>query len=238
MPSAPHARSAAPAGILNVDKPVGMTSRQAVDCVCRLLGMRRVGHAGTLDSTASGVLVVCVGRATKCVEAIQRMPKTYLATLRLGCTSPSNDAGTLPEPSPDTYEPSRRMVERFLQQFVGPILQRVPNYSAVHHKGQRLHKMARGGQSVPAKTKLVSIHAIDVLEYAFPLVTIRMRCGKGTYVRSVARDLGESLGIGAIVENLKRTAIGPFALDEAIALESATTDSVRGALLPASTVQP
>lgn len=229
----------APSGILNLHKPVGMTSRQAVDRVCRLLGLRRVGHAGTLDSTASGVLVVCVGRATKCVEAIQQMPKTYRASLRLGCRSPSNDAGTPAEPSPAVYAPPEWIVRRFLTQSVGRIPQRVPNYSAVHHKGRRLHKLARGGGSVPAKVKLVTIHWIELLDYAFPDLTIDMRCGKGTYVRSVARDLGEALGIGAIVQGLRRTAIGPFRLADAVPLEGgADTETLRAALQPPDRVLP
>jgi tRNA pseudouridine55 synthase len=217
-------------GVLNIRKPAGQTSRQTVNRVCKLLDMRKVGHCGTLDSDATGVLVVCVGRATKYVERVQALPKTYRTTAKLGWTSPSHDLSTPAQPSPSASEPPRQEVERVLARFQGDIQQRAPSYSALQYKGQRLHKLARSGGPVPVKIRPVTVHEIRLLDYTYPRLTFQMRCGKGTYVRSVVRDLGKILGMGAVVETLERTAIGPFRIDDAIDLELATPESLEAAL--------
>jgi tRNA pseudouridine55 synthase len=201
------------AGILNLNKPPGMTSRAAVDCVKRLVRPAKVGHAGTLDPLASGVLVVCIGKATRLIEFVQQMPKRYRATFLLGRTSPTEDLeGEITELI-DPPLPSRDKIERACERFVGTIEQRPPAFSALKIAGQRAYDLARRGQAVELAPRPVTIYGLMVVEYEYPLLTLDIRCGAGTYVRSLGRDLAESLGTGAVMSALVRTEIGLFRVE-------------------------
>ncbi|HOU15018.1 MAG TPA: tRNA pseudouridine(55) synthase TruB [Anaerolineae bacterium] len=225
-------------GLLVVNKPTGMTSHDVVNTVRRLAGMRRVGHAGTLDPMATGVLVVVVGAATRLVQFIDGCDKTYRATLCLGETTTTYDAdGDLVERRPVTV--SQAEVEAALAQFQGDILQIPPMHSAVKIKGQKLYKLAHRGKEVEREPRPVTIHRLDVLEWTLPDVTIEVVCSAGTYIRSLAHDLGQALGCGAHLTSLIRTAAGAFGLKDSRTLEElrALADAGRlaEALLPPQT---
>ena len=212
-------------GFLNIDKPAGMTSRSVVDRVVQIVGIKRVGHAGTLDPLATGTLVVAIGRASRLVEYVQQMPKTYVATFRLGQTSDTDDReGAIVEHAIDAV-PDRRQVESALQRFVGQIDQLPPRFSALKIAGRRAHQLARRGLPVELKPRTVTIHSIELLEYRFPDVRLRVECGSGTYIRSLARDLGASLDTGGLMSELRRTAIGEFLAENALALENLSAET-------------
>lgn len=202
-------------GILNLAKPPGMTSRRALDVVGRLIRPNRAGHAGTLDPLATGVLVVCIGQATRLIEYVQQMPKTYEATFLLGRTSDTEDVeGTVVE-LVDPPVPTREQIDRAAVALVGEIMQRPPAFSALKVQGRRAYDLARAGEQVDLAPRPISVYGIDVLGYDYPTLQVRIHCGSGTYVRSLGRDLAESLGNGAVMSALSRTAIGPFKLADA-----------------------
>jgi len=220
-------------GLLVLDKPTGITSRDALDRAESWFPRKtRLGHAGTLDPLATGVLVACVGAATRLTEYVQAMPKTYRAGIRLGATSDTDDADGKVTPCADAGAPSPDAVERALQSLVGTVHQVPPAYSAAKIDGRRAYALARKGKDVDLKPRPVTIYQIDVLHYAYPRLDLLVRCGKGTYIRSLARDLGEHLGCGGYIESLRRTSIGPFAETEAVSLE-ADAATARARLLPA-----
>ena len=206
-------------GILNVNKPAGWTSRDVVNRVQRLVRPAKAGHAGTLDPLATGVLVVCVGPATRLISYVQQMPKTYEATFLLGRTSPSEDVETEITELADAPQPSLAEIEACLPQFLGTIQQRPPAYSALKIKGQRAYKLAREGKTVELKSRPVEIYELAIEGYAYPELRLTMRCGSGTYVRSLGRDLAESLGTGAVMSALERTAIGDFRVGDGVDIE-------------------
>src|SRR5262245_35406014 len=197
-------------GLLNIDKPAGLTSRDVVSRVQRLVRPQKVGHAGTLDPLATGVLVVAVGPATRLVEYVQRMPKTYQGTFLLGRTSDTEDVeGEVVElDSPPV--PTRAEIDAALPRFIGTIEQRPPAYSALKVAGRRAHKLARRGEAVELAPRPVEIHAIELLRYEYPEMELRIDCGSGTYVRSLGRDVAEAVDTGAVMAALRRLAIGPF----------------------------
>jgi tRNA pseudouridine55 synthase len=203
-------------GILVVDKTSGVTSFDVVAVVRRRLGLKRVGHAGTLDPDATGVLPMLLGEATKLMSYLADQDKEYVSTLRLGVTTDTGDlsgrvVAEAPVPAVD-----RAQVELACRPFVGRIKQVPPMFSAVHHGGRRLYELAREGVEVVREPREVVIHTIDVQDVTPPHVRLRVVCGKGTYLRTLAADLGAALGCGAAVERLVRTRVGPFALDEAV----------------------
>lgn len=217
-------------GLLVIDKPRGITSRAAVNRVQQALPRgTRIGHAGTLDPLATGVLVLCIGKATRLVEYIQDLDKEYVTELTLGAESDTDDADGSITQIPAATAPEA--VAETLQQFVGVIQQVPPAYSAAHVAGQRAYKLARTGNEVALAARAVRIDAIDLLDYRYPALRLRIRCGKGTYVRSLARDLGRRLECGAFVRTLQRTRIGPFTLEQAAPLEGSSSQQL-GALLP------
>jgi tRNA pseudouridine55 synthase len=221
-------------GLLVVDKPLGMTSRAAVDALQSIFPSgTRLGHAGTLDPLATGVLLICAGAATRLTEYIQRMEKTYCTRLRLGARSDTDDCEGTIVPVAVTQHPRQEAVLEALQPFVGEIEQVPPAYSAAKVTGQRAYDLARAGRDFSLRARTVHIRSLDLLAYDYPWLDIQVRCGKGTYIRSLARDLGERLGCGALVETLRRTRIGPF--DESLiqSLPSATLEMSRP-LLPLS----
>ena len=213
-------------GILNINKPVGWTSRDVVNRVERLVRPAKAGHAGTLDPIAGGVLVVCVGPATRLIEYAQRMPKHYRGTFRLGCQSPSDDTEGEVTPLPDAPRPSLAEVEAALPQFVGQIAQRPPVFSAIKIGGKRSYKLARKGRAVELPTRQVTIHRLAVVQYDYPQLVIEIVCGSGTYVRALGRDLAESLGTAAVMTALERTAIGPFHIAEAVDPDDLTAETI------------
>jgi len=206
-------------GILNVNKPTGWTSRDVVNRVQGLVRPAKAGHAGTLDPLATGVLVVCVGPATRLISYVQQMPKIYEATFLLGRTSPSDDTETAVTELSNAPEPSLTEIQALLPQFIGSVQQRPPAYSALKVKGQRAYKLARQGETVNLEPRTVEIYELQVDDYQYPECKLTLRCGSGTYVRSVGRDLAESLGTGAVMSELTRTAIGDFCVGDAINIE-------------------
>lgn len=219
-------------GLLVVDKPAAMTSRAAVDRVLRWFPRgTRLGHTGTLDPLATGVLVLCLGNATRLTEYIQRMSKIYRTRLLLGARSDTDDADGTIVPVPDAKTPDEANVRACLAEFVGAIEQVPPAYSAAKVSGKRAYDLARRGQEVTLSPRTVRIYAFDVLDYAYPHLELQVHCGKGTYIRSLARDLGERLRCGALVETLRRTRVGPFAVEAALTL-NADAAKARTQLLP------
>lgn len=206
-------------GILVIDKPTGPTSFDVVARVRSTLKTPKVGHTGTLDPLATGVLPVCVGSATKLAGYLTEGDKTYEATVRLGESTDTQDAqGTvLQRRAVVDLTPAR--LEATLQRFRGPILQVPPMYSAVKIDGKRLYELARKGQEVEREPRPVTIYALELLAFGVPELRLRVRCSKGTYVRTLAHDLGEALGFGAHLTALRRTQSGPFSIGEAISLQ-------------------
>jgi tRNA pseudouridine55 synthase len=203
-------------GILVLDKTAGVTSFDAVALVRRRLGLKRVGHAGTLDPDATGVLPILLGEATKLMAYLADQDKEYLATLRLGVTTDTGDLGGRVTATAAVPALSRPDAEAACRPFVGRIKQVPPMFSAVHHGGRRLYELAREGIEVVREPREVVIHAIDVEEVAGDAVRLRVVCGKGTYVRVLAADVGAALGCGAAVARLVRARVGPFALADSV----------------------
>ena len=206
-------------GILNVKKPRGMTSFAVVSMVRRLTGVRRVGHAGTLDPIADGVLPICLGRATRIVEHIVDAPKAYRGTLLLGVSTDSYDSEGAVTATADPGGVTKAQVETELAGFVGEIQQLPPMYSALKHQGQPLYRYARAGKTVQRQPRPVSIYRMELIRFEPPEVEVHMECGRGADVRTVAHDLGQQLGCGAHLIALTRLRSGPFVLEDAIDLE-------------------
>lgn len=205
-------------GIFNVDKPTGMTSHDVVARVRRLAGQKRVGHAGTLDPAASGVLPICVGQATRVAEYLSESGKAYRATIRFGVVTDTYDAeGEVLRTAPVAL--SREEIAAALPAFLGPQMQVPPVYSAIKRGGQPLYKLARAGKAVAVEPRLVEIDALTVVSWQSPDLVLDVECGKGTYIRSLAFDLGEQLGPGAHLAGLVRTRSGPFTLETSATLE-------------------
>ncbi|MCH2596645.1 MAG: tRNA pseudouridine(55) synthase TruB [Pirellulales bacterium] len=203
-------------GVLNINKPHNWTSRDVVNRVQRIVSPIKSGDAGPLDPLASGVLVVCVGSATKLISHVQQMPKQYQATVLLGQTSPSEDTETETTPVPSAPEPTRLNLESQLPNFLGTIMQRPPAYSALKLQGQRSYALARQGLEIKLKSRPIKIYSLEITKYAYPELQLSIRCGSGTYVRSLGRDLAESLGTGAVMSALTRTAIGSYCIADAL----------------------
>lgn len=221
-------------GILNINKPAGWTSRDAVNRVQKLVRPHKVGHAGTLDPLATGVLVVCVGKATRLIEYVQQQPKEYQATFLLGQTSPSDDIETEITELADCTIPTVAEIQAALPAFVGRIEQIPPAYSAVKIQGQRAYALARKGLEVEIKSRTVEIYELSLLSYEYPTLELSIRCGSGTYVRSLGRDLAVSLGTGAVMNALVRTSIGSFKIADAISPEEISPELIETSLQPAA----
>lgn len=222
-----------PSGFLNLDKPSGLTSRDVVDRVLRSLPRRtKVGHAGTLDPLATGVLVVAVGPATKLIEAVQAQAKVYRTVVRLGARSDTLDADGTVEEMAEPPRPSEEAVRAAVREQVGTIGQVPPAFSALKVQGRRAYDLARSGQDLELAPRPVRIDRIGVLSYEWPLVELEVECGAGTYIRSVARDLGESLGCGGLVQVLTRTRTGRFRIEEALDPNDLSHDVILSHLHP------
>jgi tRNA pseudouridine55 synthase len=221
-------------GVIVIDKPAGLTSARVVDRVKRLLPRgTKVGHAGTLDPFATGVLVLLVGRATKLCEAMMDQPKAYEATFKLGATTATDDPESPEQVTPAVRAPEGSAVEAALAQFSGTILQRPPAYSAIKVDGRRAYDLARRGDEVEIAARPVNVYRIDLVKYEFPLLDLSIACGRGTYIRSIARDLGERLGTGAYVTRLRRTRVGRFTTDEAVVPDVLQRETIVNAIRPA-----
>jgi tRNA pseudouridine55 synthase len=218
-------------GLLNLIKPPGLTSRDVVNRVQRIAGGAKVGHAGTLDPLATGVLIVCVGPATRLIEYVQRMPKRYRGTFLLGRTSDTEDIEGRVVEIESAPQPTEDQIRTILPRFVGEIEQVPPAFSALKVQGRRAYALARSGQSVDLAARRIVIHELRLLHYDYPEFIIEIACGSGTYVRSLGRDLAQALGTGAVMSALVRTAIGGFRLDDAVDLASLTQENLASKLL-------
>lgn len=219
-------------GLLVIDKPGGMTSRDVVNRVQRWFPRKtKIGHTGTLDPLATGVLVVCVGAATRLADYVQAMGKTYVSRFRLGATSTTDDADGEITEHPAAVPPTREEIDAALGAFIGTIEQVPPAFSALKLDGKRAHDLARKGQDVALAARPVRIDAIRVRGYEWPFLDVEIDCGKGTYIRSIARDMGAKLGCGGMVQTLRRTRIGPFTAEQGIGLD-VPPEEARAKLLP------
>ena len=215
-----------PRGLLLVDKPEGPTSHDIVGVARRALGMRRVGHAGTLDPFATGLLLLLVGQATRLSEYFVGMDKTYDAVLRLGAVTDTDDrTGTVTETSEAWRTLEAEAVHRAAAGFRGSLEQIPPAFSAKKVKGERLYAKARRGEVVAPDPVRVEVYALDVTAVELPEVHFRVRCSSGTYVRALGRDIGRTLGVGGHLTELRRTRIGPFDVADAVPPELLTTES-------------
>jgi tRNA pseudouridine55 synthase len=224
-------------GFFAIHKPPGPTSHDVVAGVRRLLGRGvKVGHAGTLDPFAEGVLVVCVGAATRLADYVQAAEKRYSAVVVLGATSSTDDPeGQIAPACGLVASPAERDVRGALGRFVGEIQQVPPSHSAVHVEGRRAYKLARRGQAVDLPARTVTVHALDLVSYEYPRLRLDVRCGSGTYVRALARDLGAALGTGGYCGGLIRTAVGRFHVDQSVRPED--LDLARDLLSPLLAVE-
>ena len=242
-------------GILNLDKPPGISSARAVDQVKRLLPRKtRIGHAGTLDPFATGVLVLLIGRGTKLCERLMDQPKQYEATIKFGATTATDDPespeqawvsqlgmGVSPEHSSGAMiskalgqdaQATMEQIRSVLPRFIGAIQQRPPAFSAMKIGGQRAYKLARDGEEVKLEPRTVHVYDIEILDFAWPLLRVRIDCGRGTYIRSIARDLGEALDVGGHLTQLRRMRVGEFAVERALTIQQLQADGVERHLHP------
>lgn len=220
-------------GLIVVDKPVGLSSMDVVRRVRRAAGGCKTGHAGTLDPLATGVVICCLGKATKSVESLMGQPKIYDTTIDLSAFTTTDDleGERIEVDCPDP--PVLRVVKDVLGRFLGQIEQTPPIYSAVHVNGRRAYKLARKGEAVDMPTKTVRIDAIELLDYAWPMLSLRVTCGRGTYIRSLGRDIGQALNTGGHLASLRRTAVGDYTLDHAQPIERFDEPITQSDLLPA-----
>lgn len=215
-------------GFLNLDKPLQWTSHDVVARVRRrlqkLTGRKKVGHAGTLDPLASGVLVLCLGQATRLSSYVMHTRKQYRARISLGQTTTSYDAEGDVTALADADSITLADIERVLPQFIGSIQQVPPMHSAVKIGGQKLYQLARQGKSVERPARPVDVHSIDILAWNSPIIKLDVVCGSGTYIRSLAHDIGQALGVGAHLSALRRIASGGFHIRDSISLDKVTED--------------
>lgn len=225
-------------GVLVVDKPVGLTSHDVVQIIRRGTGIRRAGHTGTLDPRASGVLVVLIGPAVRLSEFVSAEDKRYQATIRLGSSTDTYDAEMPPNEPEVEVNVSREEFAELITHYIGEIEQTPPPYSAVKVQGKRAYDMARRGEEVEIEPRIIQVHSLELLEWALPEVVIDVHCSSGTYVRSLAHDIGEELGVGAHLVGLRRTKSGRFSLRDAVSLRRLRDDFEAGTwaqhLIPAA----
>jgi tRNA pseudouridine55 synthase len=219
-------------GLIILDKPHGISSARAVAIVKRLLpGGTKIGHAGTLDPFATGVLVLLVGQATRQCETIMGQPKTYEATIKLGANTATDDPESPEEPVAGAQPVDRAVVERSLVAFRGVIQQAPPPYSAIKVGGKRACDRLRAGEKVDLPPRPVHIYRLHVVDFNWPLLQIEVECGRGTYIRSLARDIGQNLGVGGYLTQLRRTRIGPYAIADAIAPPGLSPENITSHLI-------
>lgn len=222
------------AGLLLVDKSEGPTSHDVVALARKTIGVRRIGHTGTLDPLATGLILLCVGWATRLAEYLTSLPKAYRGVIRLGVRTDTDDrTGTVLATHDGWQSLERDQVEAALERQLGEIEQMPPAYSAKKFAGRRAHAVARAGSSPKLASRPVTIHRLSILDFALPDVGIEVECSSGTYVRAVARDLGTSLGVGAHLAALRRLSIGGFRVEDALRLSrDSRRDDIVDRLLP------
>ncbi|MBD5237271.1 MAG: tRNA pseudouridine(55) synthase TruB [Bacteroidales bacterium] len=222
--------------IIGIDKPLGWTSFDAVKrlrgAITRRLGVKKfkVGHAGTLDPLATGVLIICTGKATREIERLQAGSKEYIADIRLGATTPSFDLETEVDATFPWEHITRQSVEEILPEFRGKVMQVPPVFSAVKVDGKRAYKFARKGEEVELKAKPLEISELEILSFEPPLLRIRVVCSKGTYIRALARDIGKALGSGGHLVGLRRTRVGDMDIDKCLTIDEAMEKITTGPL--------
>ena len=210
--------------ILVFDKPLNWTSFDLVHkvryIICKKLNIKKlkVGHAGTLDPKATGILILCTGKATSKIETLQADEKEYVATLKFGATTPSYDLESAEDRQFDTSNLTKDCLVEVLKQFIGTISQIPPEFSAIKIDGKRAYEYARKGIAIEIKPKILEVKEIEVLNFCLPEVRLRIVCGKGTYIRALARDIGEALNNGAYLIGLRRTRVGDYDLNKVIDL--------------------
>ncbi len=220
-------------GFLNINKPLHMTSHDVVANIRRGLKLKKVGHAGTLDPLATGVLVICVGNATRFSEYVMNSTKRYRAQVHLGITTETYDAEGAVLQKRNASHVQRTDVEAQFGAFLGDIKQIPPMYSAIKQGGRKLYDMARAGETVEREARAVRIDSLDIMDWSQPEFTLDVVCSAGTYIRSLAYDLGEALGVGAHLSGLSRVTSGMFRLDDSVALDDLlTTDDWLRYLIP------
>jgi tRNA pseudouridine55 synthase len=224
-------------GILNLDKPAGITSARAVNQVKRLLPRgTKIGHAGTLDPFATGVLLLLIGKATRLCESLMGAPKQYETTMKLGATTATDDLESPETPfHSEVQRVSRNDLARILPNFIGNIQQRPPIYSALKISGKRACDRVRAGEQVQLEPRLIQVYGIELLDFDWPHARLRIECGRGTYIRSLARDIGEALGVGGYLTALRRTRIGKYTIDQAIQADSIAARGVEQCLVSMET---
>ncbi|MBM3954829.1 MAG: tRNA pseudouridine(55) synthase TruB [Planctomycetes bacterium] len=225
-------------GLIAIDKPSGATSRAVVDVVARAAGTKAVGHAGTLDPLACGVVIVCLGPATRLVDHLHELPKHYRATFLLGRSSPSDDLETALVVEDDPLRPAPAAIAAAARALEGDILQRPCDYSAVHVDGKRAYRLARKGRVLDLAPKPVRIDRLAISAYDWPRLDVDIVCSSGTFVRAIGRDLAAALGTTAVMEALERTAIGPFWRAAAVDPDAVTPTALVGLLQPALAAVP
>lgn len=208
--------------ILLIDKPYEWTSFDVVNKLRYILKMKKIGHAGTLDPLATGLLIICTGKMTKRIEEFMGMEKEYTGTLVLGQTTPSHDLETELSTKTDVLHLSEEMIHQSARQLTGKILQIPPVHSAIKIGGRRAYAIARKGKDPELKPREVEVSEFEITSVTLPEVTFRIVCSKGTYIRSLVRDMGNALGVGAYLSQLCRTRIGSFTLEESLRLEDVT----------------
>ncbi|MBU0577176.1 tRNA pseudouridine(55) synthase TruB [Patescibacteria group bacterium] len=213
-------------GLLVINKEKGWTSFDVVAKIRNKLGVKKVGHTGTLDPMATGVLVLCLGKATKLAQKIVDTKKEYIAEITFGATSTTDDAEGVITKSKIPNPKNKEDINQALKNFEGTIMQMPPQFSAKKVGGKRAYKMAREGKKVELKPVEITIHELEILDYKWPILKIRVACSKGTYLRSLARDLGEKLKVGGYLTALQRTRVGQYSLDQAVRIEEAGENSV------------
>jgi tRNA pseudouridine55 synthase len=213
-------------GFLLVDKPEGMTSHDVVDYLRKITKIKKIGHAGTLDPIATGLLILGIGReATKKLNEFQKLDKEYIAKIKLGVKSDTFDKEGKIEKVQFEKIPKREEIEEVLKSFCGEILQTPPPYSAKKIKGKKAYELARKGLKVELSPVKVKIYQIEILNYSFPYLEIKVSCSSGTYIRSLANDIGEKLKVGGLIEELRRTKIGNFKVENAQKLSQINSEN-------------
>lgn len=214
-------------GILIVNKPSGITSHDVVQKIRKKFGMKRVGHAGTLDPLATGVLVVLLGKSTKLFDQFVTFDKAYRATLILGLKTSSADIQGKVLAENSYHNISEHQIRESFQKFIGEIYQIPPMVSAIKHKGKKLYQLARAGIEVEREPRKVTISQLKLEKIILPHVTFDVDCSKGTYIRTLAEDIGNDLGCGACISQIERTKVGKFRLDEAVKIEDIDESHIR-----------
>jgi len=208
-------------GIFVINKPKDWTSFDVVAKIRNKLNVKKVGHTGTLDPQATGVLVLCVGKATQLVQKLIGFDKEYVCSITLGATSNTDDLEGAIIPIPGASEVSISEIENILKEFTGTFNQLPPDFSAKKIQGKKAYELARKGKEVKLEPAKVTVHTIEMLDYKWPVLKLKINCGKGFYVRSLARDLGKKLGVGGYLSELIRTKVGHFTIEQSITIDQA-----------------